>query len=73
MSYNVLIFTESNKPDINTCLTISDRLKWIYGYYTKTIQGNFYVVVRRKTDVRNVTTFCYGVRELWTILKGINK
>jgi len=70
MSYNVLIFTERSKPSTGVLCSISDRIKEIYGYYTKTLHGGFYVVVSRKKDVSNVTTFCYGMRELWRIINN---
>lgn len=73
MSYNVLLFTEENKPDTETLLTISDRIKDIYHSYTKTISGNMYVVVSRKQDVLKITAFCYGIRELWNIIKERGK
>ena len=69
MNYHVLLFTGRNKPDTEKILTISDRMKEIFGYYTKTVSGNFYVIVKKKVDLKEVTAFCYGMRELWNIIK----
>ena len=73
MTYPVLIFLEDRKPDTEILLKISDRLLYIYKCETKTMSGHFYAMVVDKKKVVQVTAFCYGIRELWDIIKVVGK
>jgi len=69
MLYNILVFVSGSKPGADILIRASYRIKAIYGYDTKTMNGCLYVAVSHKKDIPKVTAFCYGMRELWRIIE----